>query len=398
MSGFSSLATTGVAPQGYPISANGISTGYPVSSPMAAYPVSANVAVYSQVPVSIASQTQSTLTRQYSVGAPLEATPVQYAVGVATDSTPVRKSINVSQYSPRQVQRQTQPVTVLSGVAREVSAQVTPAALPATIVTAPSPRAPVAREINADFEVIRLRQQMLEMDSLVEELRSEIVTLRSRLSEQDLKSDDKEEAVVIEELRHEIGDQRQELAELQRLRQIIEDQGNEITELRAKTVELVSANTELESRRAELEEAANRNSTAEIEQVVEVRVSTEEEGIIDDMPLEIEKVATPPTPSRKLRPLRGDMIDLCVQEYLNSRPDFRIAVEKIKPGWYIFGEPISKKLYLKMSGEHVVCRVGGGTKDLVKYLEDFRLCVQDKKDLEVARARVKRLSSREHGF
>jgi len=372
---------------------------------------SSRVAMFSQAPLSSSGQVQSALMRQYSVGRPLETLPVQYAAGGAVETTPIRKAVGAPQYSPRQTQRQTQPVVMLSGLpAHEFSA--TP---PAAVAVSPPQ---VTREINTDFEVIALRQQMVAMEGLVDDLRQEIGTLRTRLSAEDQAPKSAEVAleaqktIVIDELRQEIEDQRQELSELQRLREIIEDQGAEIQELRAKTVMLAASNEDLEARKVELEQVLEVTAqvdgqaiqtTVEGEQRAEIRVSeiiedNIQNDIVEEAPLEIEQVRTPPSPGRKMRPLRGDAIDALVQEYLDSCPDFRLVVEKIKPGWYIFGEPISKKLYLKMSGEHVVCRVGGGTKDLIEYLEDFRLSTYDKKDQEVARARVKRLSSREHRF
>jgi hypothetical protein len=83
-----------------------------------------------------------------------------------------------------------------------------------------------------------------------------------------------------------------------------------------------------------------------------------------------------------IRSFSKDPVDQCLQEYLNSRPDFAIQIEKVKPGWYVFGEPISKKLYLKVSGDHVVCRVGGGHKELFKFLDDYRHTWQERVMME----------------
>lgn len=334
----------------------------------------------------------------------------------------MRKAVSVPQYSPRQAYRQIQPVGMLSGLpVQELAAQV--AVTPRSVATTSSPRGPAPREIDTDFEVTALRHQMASMEGLVEDLRQEIVSLQTNLSVDKQIQNSDEAPLAMEkvgangELRHETGDQPQEFVEIQRLRHIIEDQGAEIQELRVKTAELTASNKELEARRAELERILEANAqvdcqasqpiedaeqvgqtTVSAEQIVENGVAQDVEDFVQDDFLdeaaEIEKVQTPPSSGRKMRPLRGDAIDLLIKDYLDSCPDFRLAVEKIKPGWYIFGEPISKKLYLKMAGEHVVCRVGGGTKELTKYLDEFRFCIPDKKDQELARARVKRLSLR----
>lgn len=77
------------------------------------------------------------------------------------------------------------------------------------------------------------------------------------------------------------------------------------------------------------------------------------------------------SPKRSGRLMARDLIDQRLEEYLASRPDFQIDIDKVKPGWYVFGDPVSKKLYLKVAGDHVVCRVGGGHKELFAYLDEY---------------------------
>lgn len=71
--------------------------------------------------------------------------------------------------------------------------------------------------------------------------------------------------------------------------------------------------------------------------------------------------------------LGSDRIDQRIQEYLETFPEFNFFVEKLRQGWYKFGKPISKKVYMKVVGNDIVVRVGGGYKELQKFLDEYRL-------------------------
>lgn len=72
-----------------------------------------------------------------------------------------------------------------------------------------------------------------------------------------------------------------------------------------------------------------------------------------------------------------DEIDQMVQKHLEERPAFDIEVEKVKKGWYMFGKPIGKKVYVRLQsttkGTNAVVRVGGGYKELGSFLDEHRL-------------------------
>jgi len=70
--------------------------------------------------------------------------------------------------------------------------------------------------------------------------------------------------------------------------------------------------------------------------------------------------------------LGGDRIDLALQEFFDMYPDFDVGIRKHKPGWYTFDPPIKKKVYMKVVGENVIVRAGGGHVDLHAWLEGFR--------------------------
>lgn len=87
--------------------------------------------------------------------------------------------------------------------------------------------------------------------------------------------------------------------------------------------------------------------------------------------------SAPPATGLRTRPavmtgLSGDQIDRTLQEWFAAHPDFQVDIDKVKPGWYMLGPPISAKHYMKMAGAQVVVRVGGGFKNLIKYLSEQR--------------------------
>jgi hypothetical protein len=71
--------------------------------------------------------------------------------------------------------------------------------------------------------------------------------------------------------------------------------------------------------------------------------------------------------------LGGDKIDLSLQEFFDTHPGFDIGITKHKPGWYTFDAPIKKKVYMKVVGENVIVRAGGGHVALHDWLEQYWL-------------------------
>merc|ERR1712032_705285 len=70
----------------------------------------------------------------------------------------------------------------------------------------------------------------------------------------------------------------------------------------------------------------------------------------------------------------NDGIDAKLQAYFDQYPDFDLDVKKLRPGWYLFGQPIGKKVYIKMNGrDSAVLKIGGGFKALEKFLDEHRL-------------------------
>lgn len=91
-------------------------------------------------------------------------------------------------------------------------------------------------------------------------------------------------------------------------------------------------------------------------------------------------VSKPPAPDPKeaedqapvLEGVDMDEIDQRIHQYLVEHCHLDIGVQKLRKGWYWFDKPISKKLYVKLIGPgKVVCRVGGGYKQLEQFLDGY---------------------------
>lgn len=79
-----------------------------------------------------------------------------------------------------------------------------------------------------------------------------------------------------------------------------------------------------------------------------------------------------PSVSSEWRQDAGDTIDQRLRDYFDAHPDFAVEVEKVKPGWYIFGSPIGKKVYIRMARDTAVVKVGGGYKVLGGFFDEYR--------------------------
>jgi len=259
-------------------------------------------------------------------------------------------------------------------------------------------------------EVLQLRQQLSERDQLIQDLRSQIMHLAGDKRPHHLAGDQASRVTTTlptpraqqDDIRHEV----------EKLRQIVQDQGREADNQRKEMVvllqlvqehvretqELRAKSVQFESTVAELQSQLELTMlTAQMQQLKPTpHAQKEDSGGAEATPpqtIDEERSSVDEQPiacSPRTRSPPRDFVDRCIQEYFAEHPEFQIDVEKVKPGWYIFGEPICKKLYLKVSGEHVVCRVGGGHKDLFKYLDEHRVAAHERFEQEVARARARR--------
>lgn len=213
-----------------------------------------------------------------------------------------------------------------------------------------------------EAEVTLLRMRLAERDAIVEELQRQVVELKERLAEQPQRPSQKNDMDEEEVQSGDCPAPLEESPELLLLRQTIADQRRETDELQASMRELSATNADLEARLAELEQMRLVESAA-----AAILGPQTPRDFIDQAPLDSFSSHRP----FKVQ-VQKDIVDQRLQEYLTTRPDFALDIQKVKPGWYVFGEPVSKKLFLKVVGDHVVCRVGGGHKDLFKFLDDHR--------------------------
>jgi len=88
----------------------------------------------------------------------------------------------------------------------------------------------------------------------------------------------------------------------------------------------------------------------------------------------------------------GDRIDKCIRAFFRQHPDFRIGVSKERPGWYAFGKPISKRVFMKVVGSHVVVRCGGGYTECHRWLEEYRLEMLESEQLLEGAEKVRKAS------
>lgn len=68
----------------------------------------------------------------------------------------------------------------------------------------------------------------------------------------------------------------------------------------------------------------------------------------------------------------GDPVDTQVQQYFAAHPDFKVCTNRLQSGWYTFGKPIQKKVFMKMAAGQVVVRTGGIYKRLDAWLDEYR--------------------------
>lgn len=176
------------------------------------------------------------------------------------------------------------------------------------------------------------------------------------------------------------------------LRQAIDSQRREAEELRRQQSELVFTNQEQARRLADLENLLQemhreppRNQRPNARQMPQRGQAAHERGAsrerLHDSPgdLAAQSLALQPL-EHQHHLLGGDAIDLSLQEFFDMHPDFDIALAKHKPGWYTFDKPINKKVYMKIVGDNVIVRAGGGHVELHKWLAQYHHRAQGKRD------------------
>lgn len=216
----------------------------------------------------------------------------------------------------------------------------------------------------------------LQGPSHVEQLERQLNEFRNAL----MQTQDRSAAIVQER------DQRLSMQDrlVEELHQAIDGMRREAEELRRQQTELLFTNQEQARRLADLEDllhdiqnqpSSRRRGQPDFRQSDSRhnRGPTQERGSrghrsgAGDMAAN--QLAVQPVESQhEYLALGGDRIDLSLQEFFYMHPDFDIGITKHKPGWYTFDKPINKKVYIKVVGDNVIVRAGGGHIELHKWL------------------------------
>lgn len=198
---------------------------------------------------------------------------------------------------------------------------------------------------NQEHENVQLQHERDRLEVRVQDLQAKNDVLEAEI--QELREQD-------EELRLVNGEQAQRIVELDDRVAILE---RELGERQLEIESLLRTNEELEER--------VREQTAKIAEL---------EAFIDDLQRQpVEEYQPAPAPPPRHHNLSDeDFIDQHIQDFFMTHTDFQMAVNKEKPGLYMFDHPINKKVNMKRQGEKVLARVGGGWQVMEEWLEQER--------------------------
>mmetsp|Transcript_43656 Transcript_43656/g.120815 ORF Transcript_43656/g.120815 Transcript_43656/m.120815 type:complete len:867 (+) Transcript_43656:181-2781(+) len=87
----------------------------------------------------------------------------------------------------------------------------------------------------------------------------------------------------------------------------------------------------------------------------------------------IDSMQDPPSAPQSVDGGDMDEIDQRIQQYFQQHPEFTLEMSKVKKGWYMCGPPISKKVFVKTTGnDKVLVRAGTGYEALDKFFDKYR--------------------------
>lgn len=144
---------------------------------------------------------------------------------------------------------------------------------------------------------------------------------------------------------------------------------------------------ELGNRQLEIESLLRTNDEleerlhAEGDRVAELEALVEELQSRPTEPLEPYAPLPSPTPPAHATS-EEEIIDQHIQQFFMANQDFQLAVSKEKPGLYRFDHPINKKVNMKVQGEKVLARVGGGWQVMEEWLGQERQHFMEAQDME----------------
>lgn len=245
--------------------------------------------------------------------------------------------------------------------------------------------------VRDDAEVLQLRLWLEEKEILVAEYQRRNIELQQQTQELSRRLND---------TNGDIADLRSERAQLQKTIQenqaTIAQQQAEIQELTARNQELGALNAEQAQHIAELEDVAASLEVKNAQQLTEINalrkcneelelLVSQQAAKIAELEKSIEQLkknpkaeAKAPAPAPAQAPLMDDladddMIDHRIKEFFRDHSDFQVSITKERPGLYMFDKPISKKVNMKLVGQEVLARVGGGWEEVWNWLGTERV-------------------------
>lgn len=82
----------------------------------------------------------------------------------------------------------------------------------------------------------------------------------------------------------------------------------------------------------------------------------------------------PPGTIPKITDGELDEVDVLMKKHFEMHPHHCVGVEKVRKGWYVFDEPINKRVFVKLAGkDKIIVRVGGGYQPLGKFIAEHGL-------------------------
>lgn len=207
--------------------------------------------------------------------------------------------------------------------------------------------------VRDDAEATAIRDELVEVDALIGDLRRRNAELERVLAE----SNSRQTVLVVDraELQYKVDELREQLdrssAQLARI-------PGQNADLEATADSNSASIADLE---ASIYELQNRSAHADI--------------VVEPLhPLAAEETPNNLDPTAK--------IDGLILEFLNAHLDWHIGIEKVSTNNFQFGDPINKKVFIKVVGEEVVARVGGGYAEVTSWLEEQRLAFLEAEVLE----------------
>lgn len=205
--------------------------------------------------------------------------------------------------------------------------------------------------VRDDSEATAIAEELQEMDALIGSLRVGNAELKRVLAESNAKSS----ALLNDraELQYQVDDLQEQLKRsAARLDTIPNQQADLEATAKSQMARIADLEARIEVERSRLSHVTAWPTTPEIE-------------VQPGHGMALEAVPNNLDPSCK--------IDGMILEFLHTHTDWHIAIEKVSTNYFQFGNPMNLKVFIKVVGDVVVARVGGGFCEVMKWLGEERL-------------------------